>query len=172
MSIEPMFIGVLKDRSVITKDSLKNIASIPYIDYIFMVEFKTLAPNVTQRFGALATFIPINADGSKRVIKINDYEIIDISSDKELYGRQNWQARTICLSEKSGEKTIKFISDTRSENFIEYDLMPLIDTLEKTNSWDIFLKLQELKKANTEIEMLKNKIAKLEEKLKEVGNVS
>lgn len=58
------------------------------------------------------------------------------------------------------------------ENFIIKDLIPLLNILELTNSWDIYMELEQVKqlkikieKQNIEIDNLKTKITTLEQEI-------
>jgi hypothetical protein len=159
------YIGIFKNKQIISKEKLEDLNAIPYVEYIFRKELHHEYPGSNGYICKYPIFIPINKDGTKRIIKIGKFEIIDIGPDE---GERNFKGRTIKISESKGKLIHTFRSIELSGRFIESELIPLMETLDKTKSWDIFLKLERLKLLEQENERLKENIEKHQDKILEL----
>jgi hypothetical protein len=158
------FIGVFNDRNLINRNSLEEIINIPYIEYIFKKvlhhEFETPTGYVCKYW----QYIPINTDGTKRILKAGKFEIIDIGFDE---GERNFRGRNITISENLGQ-TIHVYRSINQYDFILKELFPLIDELTNTGNWSVFTDLLRLKELEKETERLNKIIDKQSEKIAEL----
>ena len=145
------------DRKVISKSSLQDFVGIPYIEHIFKEEFHHEFKKLNGYMAQYPIFSAINLDGTKKILKAGNFEIIDIGPDE---GTKNFEGRNIKIAENDGQKIHTHRSTIPSYYFIEKDLIPLIDILTITGNWDIFCDLQKLKASEKLVERLKETIKK------------
>jgi hypothetical protein len=160
------YLGVFSDKNTVYRKDLTSLLEIPYIEFIFKRELHHSYITPSNYICEYWSYTAINSDGSKRILKAGNFEIIDIGPDE---GERNFIGRTIRISEDNGNKIYSYRSKSQYD-FIIDELFPLMDALAVTDSWEIICQLEKLKQLETDIQTLKEKIGKRDQEITELKN--
>lgn len=109
-------------------------------------------------------YTPINFDGTKRIITKGQFELVDIGPDTRYY--KTFKGRELKIYDQSKSSLRQIVSMTEDEDFIVKDLLPMLNTLELTNSWDIYMELEQAKQMRVKIEEQNAEIGNLKATIK------
>jgi hypothetical protein len=140
------YIGIFEDKSSIIKPTLSEVLLVHRIKHIF----KRIVDENSVRY------YYINRKGENTLLKIGKFEVVDIGHGKRNY----FEGRDIRIAEEGIEKIHVFKSKIYGPDFIEKELFPMLETLEKTYSWEIFYELQKIPELEKEIKRLEKLIGK------------
>lgn len=168
--MKTFYLSPLNDNELISRDSLEQISSIPYLDLYFKVELHSEYKGNFGRTERRFKYTPVDKDGNQRSIDIGNFKIIDISPETLEKAPPGEKAtymigRDILVHDSSAKKNHSFRSYTSGRDFITKDLLPMMHTLSKTQDWDLFLKVNSIPKLELEIKKLKETIAKQMEQI-------
>ncbi len=96
-----LFIGIFTGGKIISKDNLFDLKDVPYLEYISRKELHHELKTPNDYICEYPKFTAINLDGTKRILKAGNFEIIDIGHDE---GKRNFEGRNITISESNGQQ--------------------------------------------------------------------
>lgn len=153
--MENKYFGILNDNTITESLHFDFLVKIKHIKYIIKKVVYEEYLDQYKNKNKLYKYINLNFKEIEEPIKVGKFEIIDFGADQ----KSTYSKRIILIAENEGEKTHKIhFNYSMSHHFIEFELIPLIDTLKLTNSIEIYSQLQELKSCQIKIEQLEKLI--------------
>lgn len=136
------YIGFLPDKTSIMKDSLEELNNVPHIEYILTETLPEGWP-----VNGWPKYSVINPDETNRIIKIGNYQVIDI----DYFDKRYLKGRIATIIEVDSKQSHKFEMRKHNSDFLVTELLPLLNELNQFGNLKRFLKF---KQAVDKIELL------------------
>lgn len=159
------YYGIFQDGTKINSINISGIKDVPRVKYLFRRELQ-------GKYGQwdMFKYFAIDQEDNQRIIRVGDFELVDIGSEKVVGNSKINRSLTI-YDRRTKLHRIKY-STANGIDFVTEDLLPLLNKLNELGSWEMYEKSFEVEKLREENMSLQNEVDQLKKQLEEALNTN